>query len=194
MPIDPSRVSLRPFRRWEKRTYVELRQKNAEWLDSWEARDPRGTDGASIDYAQIFRILRQQHIHGTAASFAILCDRIAVGHLAFAPLLWGATLQANAGYWVAKSWAGQGIAPAALALGIDEMIHGWGLHRVEVLVQPSNRSSVRVVEKLNLPSEGIRRRAIFVNGAWRDHEVFAVTAEDLPTPGLLTAELGKVLD
>ena len=48
-------------------------------------------------------------------------------------------------------------------------------------MRPENSASLRVVEKLHLRAEGLRRSAIHVDGAWRDHLVFALTAEEVPT-------------
>jgi len=41
-----------------------------------------------------------------------------------------------------------------------------------------------VVEKLGFHEEGIRRRSLHVDGAWRDHVCYAITAEDAAS-GLL---------
>jgi ribosomal-protein-alanine N-acetyltransferase len=41
-----------------------------------------------------------------------------------------------------------------------------------------------VVEKLGFREEGLRPRYLHIDGAWRDHLVFALTAEELPE-GLL---------
>ena len=165
---------------------MRLRRANALWLDRWEAKDPATATSSEPNYGRVFRQLRAQHKHSVSASFAIMRDTEMVGHLSFAPILWGPTMQASAGYWVAESSAGQGIAPVALAKGIDHMIHGWGLHRIEVLVRPENSASLAVVHKVGLRSEGRRTGAVFSDGRWRDHDVFAVTAEDVPTPEMLT--------
>src|SRR5690625_7996119 len=74
--------------------------------------------------------------------------------------------------------AGRGLVPRAAALMIDHLFAELGLHRIEVTVRPENESSLRVVEKLHLRAEGMRRSAIHVDGGWRDHLVFALTAEE----------------
>jgi ribosomal-protein-alanine N-acetyltransferase len=38
--------------------------------------------------------------------------------------------------------------------------------------------SLRVVEKLGLRQEGLKERFIHIDGAWRDHKIFAITAEE----------------
>lgn len=42
-----------------------------------------------------------------------------------------------------------------------------------------------MVEKLGFREEGLRPRYLHIDGAWRDHLVFALTAEEVPE-GLLT--------
>ena len=56
---------------------------------------------------------------------------------------------------------------------------------MEVNIRPENEASLRVVQKLGLREEGLRRAYLHVDGAWRDHRSFAVTAEEVPE-GLLT--------
>ena len=50
-------------------------------------------------------------------------------------------------------------------------------------MRPENAASLRVVQKLHLRPEGMRRAAIHVDGAWRDHLVFALTAEEVAHRG-----------
>jgi ribosomal-protein-alanine N-acetyltransferase len=53
------------------------------------------------------------------------------------------------------------------------------LHRVEIAIRPENSASLRVVEKLKMQYEGLRRSYIHINGAWRDHHVFVVTEDEV---------------
>jgi RimJ/RimL family protein N-acetyltransferase len=53
------------------------------------------------------------------------------------------------------------------------------LNRIEAEVLPKNKPSISLCEKLGMKSEGIRRQALYSDGKWQDHLVFAITAEDL---------------
>ena len=46
-------------------------------------------------------------------------------------------------------------------------------------------NSLRVVEKLGIHEVGYAPRFLHIDGAWRDHRIFAITAEDCPG-GLVT--------
>jgi ribosomal-protein-alanine N-acetyltransferase len=90
----------------------------------------------------------------------------------------GASRSAEVGYWIDPGLAGRGIMPAALAMGIDHCFQAMGLHRVEAGIQPENAASRRVVEKLGFRNEGTRVRLVCIEGAWRDHVCYAITAEE----------------
>ena len=57
-------------------------------------------------------------------------------------------------------------------------------HRIEAGIRPENAASRRAVEKLGFRDEGTRVRQVHINGAWRDHVCYAITAEEA-SAGLL---------
>ena len=63
---------------------------------------------------------------------------------------------------------------------LDHCFFTVGLHRLEANIRPENTASRRVVEKLGFREEGIRRRQLHIDGAWRDHICYALTVEDVP--------------
>jgi ribosomal-protein-alanine N-acetyltransferase len=107
-----------------------------------------------------------------------------VGQLTVSSITWGSLRSANIGYWVDETVAGRGITPTAVALAVDHCFRAAGMHRIEVCIRPENAASLRVVHKLGFRSEGLRRAYLHIDGNWRDHEAFALTAEEVPD-GLL---------
>ena len=59
-----------------------------------------------------------------------------------------------------------------------------GLHRVQPAVMPRNAASQRVVEKAGFRHEGLAVRYLRIAGAWEDHDLYAITVEEHPGPGL----------
>ena len=100
-------------------------------------------------------------------------------------------MSVSAGYWVDEDVAGRGITPTALALAGDYAFDVLGLHRVEVNIRPENANSIAVVRKLGFRDEGIRLAYLHIDGAWRDHRSFALTAEDLGGRPLLSRLLNN---
>ena len=86
--------------------------------------------------------------------------------------------------------AGRGVMPTAVAMAFDHLVGTVGLHRVEVNIRPENAASRRVVEKLGFREEGLRPRYLHIDGDWRDHVVYALTAEEVPG-GLLARWLAR---
>ena len=65
-------------------------------------------------------------------------------------------------------------------MAVDHSFRVVGLHRLEASVRPENHASRRVVEKLGFRDEGLRRRQLHIDGAWRDHLCYALTVEEVP--------------
>jgi len=61
---------------------------------------------------------------------------------------------------------------------IDTAFHEVGLNRLEANIQPSNHRSIDLVRRLGFELEGFSRRYLWVDGAWRDHQRWALLAED----------------
>ena len=72
------------------------------------------------------------------------------------------------------------MATGAVALAVAHLFGPVGLHRVEATIAPENLASRAVVGHLGFRQEGLLRRYLDINGAWRDHLLFALTVEDLP--------------
>lgn len=171
---------LRPLRRRDRAAFDALRARNRAWLRPWDATDPDRRGGLP-PFTALRRWNEQQARLGLQLPLAIVVDGRLRGQITAGPLQYGAVRTAVLGYWIDRSAAGRGVVPRAAALVIDHLFAELGMHRVEVTVRPENAASLRVVEKLGLRAEGLRERAIHVDGRWRDHLVFALTAEEVRT-------------
>jgi ribosomal-protein-alanine N-acetyltransferase len=170
---------LRPLARGDARAWRKVRADNAAWLASWEATSP---DPAAPlpTFPQLRRELARQARQGRALPFALEHGGRLAGQVTVGGIAWGSMRSASIGYWLDRRLAGRGIMPVAVALVADHCLLTLGLHRLEVCIRPENTASLRVVDKLGLREEGLRPRYLHIDGAWRDHRVFAVTAEEAP--------------
>jgi ribosomal-protein-alanine N-acetyltransferase len=169
-------------------TWVEIRLRNEAWLAPWEATPP-GISSIALTwgerqtlgvYTQMLRTLRRQARQGVSLPFAVTVEGQLAGQLTVGNVVRGAFNSAYVGYWVDAAVAGRGVMPAALALAVDHCFGLVGLHRVEANIRPENAASRRVVEKLGFRQEGLHRRYLAIDGAYRDHIGYAVTREDVP--------------
>jgi ribosomal-protein-alanine N-acetyltransferase len=131
------------------------------------------------------RRLRREARQGRSLPFAVTYEHRFVGQLTVNGITWGSFRSGYVGYWIDQAYAGRGVIPTALALTVDHCF-AVGLHRIEVNIRPENAASRRVVEKLGFRQEGLRSRMLHIDGAWRDHLSYALTAEDVRPEGLLT--------
>jgi ribosomal-protein-alanine N-acetyltransferase len=67
---------------------------------------------------------------------------------------------------------------AGLAAVVNDAFTSLGLHRLEANIQPDNTPSLNLVRRLGFQREGFSPRYLLVDGQWRDHERWAVLAED----------------
>jgi [ribosomal protein S5]-alanine N-acetyltransferase len=72
--------------------------------------------------------------------------------------------------------AGQGYLTEGLGLAIRHAFWQLRLHRLEANIQPGNHASLRLVQRLGFRREGYSPDMLFIDGAWRDHERWAITA------------------
>lgn len=184
--IDPppqlreGRVGLRLISVRDAATLERLLRENREWLVRWEATHPSGRtiEPGSVSMRPSIRAMRKHLRTGRGIPFVVTYNDAIVGQLSVSELSGGALCSAQIGYWVAQNAAGRGIIPTAVALAIDYLFDAVALHRVEICLRPENAASRRVVEKLGLRYEGRRQAYIHIDGAWRDHDCYAVTREE----------------
>lgn len=181
-------VLLRPIASSDRRAWREVRERNAAWLAPWEATRPPGNHQPVMTYREMVRDLHRLAREGRGLPLALLVDGSFAGQVTVNNIVGGSARFASIGYWIDRAHAGRGHMPVAVALAADHCWFTLGLHRVEIAIRPENAASLRVVEKLGFEEYGYAPRYLHIDGEWRDHRLFALTAEDVPQ-GLLARHL-----
>ncbi len=90
----------------------------------------------------------------------------------------GCFLSAYLGFYAFAPHHGTGAMTLGLAAVIDRLFDDEGLHRLEANIQPANMRSLALVRRLGFRHEGFSPRYLKIAGQWRDHERWALLADD----------------
>jgi ribosomal-protein-alanine N-acetyltransferase len=172
------RVGVRPIRADDADAYRDAVTRSLAHITAWNPADPDGF---------------QELLDGqgpTLRTFMIvdLADDALAGKVTVANIARGRFRNATLGYDAYLPYAGTGRMTEALTLVVDRAFApasrgGLELHRLEINVQPGNARSIALAKRLGFRHEGFSPRMLHINGAWRDHERFAMTAEEWPGVG-----------
>ena len=176
-------ITLRPLRLSDSGRWREVRRRNLDWLQEWEASLPPealAEGDLAPTFSMMVRRLRREAREGRSLPWVISYQGRLVGQVTVGGITWGSLRGAYIGYWIDREVAGRGIVPTAVALACDYAFDVLRLHRIEVNIRPENAASLRVAEKLGLRREGERPRYLHINGEWRDHVTFVVNAGEVP--------------
>lgn len=187
--VTGARVEVGPVTHADVAPYQLAVADSAQRLARWNAVDP--SDLARHLRAQsdahrtfVVRALDPRGAHGI------------VGKVNVTNVVRGRFCSATLGYDAYDPYVGQGLFAEGLRLVVDVALRpreagGLGLHRVEANVQPGNTRSAGLLRSLGFRHEGETPRMLHLAArgqggdeveAWRDHERYAVTAEEWPAP------------
>ncbi len=105
-------------------------------------------------------------------------DGAIVGAIELSQIARGNFRSAYLGYQIGAPFARRGYMREALAAVLTWTFGRLRLHRVEANIQPGNIASIRLVKGLSFRREGMSRRYLKIGARWRDHERWALLAED----------------
>jgi ribosomal-protein-alanine N-acetyltransferase len=134
------------------------------------------------DTPELFAAYLDRAARDDQASYLIRhrdCGRL-VGVVNVNNIVRGGFQSGHLGYGAFASHAGQGLMTRGLRAVLGSVFGDLGLHRVEANIQPGNTRSIGLVRRLGFEKEGFSRRYLKVAGEWRDHERWALLAEDFP--------------
>ena len=105
-------------------------------------------------------------------------DGAVTGTFVLSQIFYGPFCNAYLGYWATRAFAGEGYMTEGMEGVLRHAFRKLKLHRVEANVQPGNTASTALLARTGFRREGFSPRYLKVAGRWRDHERWAITAED----------------
>lgn len=173
-------VLLRPAAASDFEAWTRLREESRAHLIQWE---PDWTPEEMTRAAFHRRLRGYARDMRRGAGLALLIFRreeneALVGGATFSNIRRGAAWTATLGYWIGAPFVRRGYGSAAVAAMLAHAFETLGLNRVEAACQPGNIASRKLLMRAGFRLEGVAKDYLKINGAWRDHEIFAHTAAD----------------
>ncbi|MEU6594338.1 GNAT family protein [Streptomyces sp. NPDC046881] len=178
MPHPPSRhlaegprVVLRPFTPEDGPEFTARARESKDLHRPWLF--PPDSDEAYADYAG--RLVEDPDRAGF-----LVCEKDSgaiAGFININNIVRGGFQSGALGYGAFAHAAGRGLMREGMELVIAYAFGPLGLHRLEINVQPGNAASIALARGAGFRLEGFSPDMIYVDGAWRDHERWALTVE-----------------
>jgi ribosomal-protein-alanine N-acetyltransferase len=127
--------------------------------------------------AYLKRIRRKTHL----GYWVVTERRDLAGVINISEIVRGNFCSGYLGYYALAPHNGQGYMRQGLAAVLLDAFSNQELHRLEANIQPGNTASRSLVEGLGFRLEGFSPRYLKIAGRWRDHERWAITAEEWQT-------------
>ncbi|PJJ05498.1 ribosomal-protein-alanine N-acetyltransferase [Streptomyces sp. 2333.5] len=167
------RVGIRHFSAADRDEFTARARESAELHHPWLA--PPATDAAYDAY-----LLRLQEPLREGFLICELTSGRIAGYLTINNIVHGAFRSGAIGYGAFAHASGRGLMSEGLRLVLHHAFGPMGLHRLEANIQPANHLSTALVERAGFRLEGFSPDFLFLDGAWRDHERWAITSEMVP--------------
>ena len=166
---ESANVIIRRLAAADREEFVALVESSAEFLHPWVYLPD------SFDKFDAY--LRR--FDGASAECILICARGTghiVGAVAIGDIIRGSYQRATVGYNAFIDSARQGHMSEGIRLVFEFAFEELGLHRLEADIQPGNLPSLNFAEKAGFRHEGYSPGFMYINGAWKDHERWAINS------------------
>lgn len=170
--VDVCRVLLRPPSAGDRDAFLDRARASRKLHGRWVAApsDPE----AFTAYVQRARSADVESLLVCRREDGAIVGVYNIGKISYGPLC-----SAYLGYYAFSPFAGQGYMREGMRLVLRHSFGPLGLHRLEANIQPGNERSLTLVRDAGFRREGFSPRYLKIAGRWRDHERWAILAEEL---------------
>ena len=174
------RVFLRPPKRRDALKWQKLRMSSKSFLVPWEP----SWDASSCTRRAYLRYFKNSNYLANmdrAYSFLIFKteDKTLLGGINIGNVRRGVSQSASLGYWIGEKYSRNGYMKEALKLLIPSLFIDLRLNRIEAATLEENIASKNLLKKIGFKKEGVLRKYLKINGAWRDHILYGLLENDL---------------
>ncbi|MEU6103540.1 GNAT family N-acetyltransferase [Streptomyces flaveolus] len=132
------------------------------------------------DSAQAYAAYASRLIEDPTKAGFLVCEKDGGGIAGFVNInniVGGGFLSGALGYGAFAHAAGRGLMHEGLDLVVRYAFGPLRLHRLEINVQPGNAASIALARACGFHLEGFSPKMLYIDGAWRDHQRWAIIAE-----------------
>ncbi|MEU4233922.1 GNAT family N-acetyltransferase [Nonomuraea sp. NPDC026600] len=166
---DSSRVTLRRLTIDDQDEFIELVRASAELHHPWMS-----LPSTPLEFRKFF----ERFDDPLAAEGLLVCVRdtgAVAGNININSIIRGRLQSGSLGYAAFAPSAGRGYMFEGVGLVLRYAFEHLRLHRLDAQIQPDNHASLKLVQRHGFRSEGYSPDLLFIDGAWRDHERWAIT-------------------
>ncbi|HEV2676562.1 MAG TPA: GNAT family N-acetyltransferase [Aliidongia sp.] len=157
---------------------VAYQRENWDHMARWSG--PRGSDELSVaNWRRRLEQFAADEKAGMALRLMLFTERDLAGPVRgvvnFTQIFRGPFQACYLGYALDYRLEGRGLMREALEAAIRHVFDVLKLHRIMVNYMPANERSAALARRLGFVPEGIARDYLYIDGAWRDHVLTALT-------------------
>ncbi|PCJ69417.1 MAG: 30S ribosomal protein S5 alanine N-acetyltransferase [Rhodobiaceae bacterium] len=159
--------------------WAELRTRSRAFLTPWEPTWPADDLTRAAFRRRLRRYMRDVR-EDLAYPFLVFRDEddALVGGVTVSNIHRGVQQSCTLGYWAGEVHSGNGYITSAVQALVPFIFDELHMHRIQAACLPENERSQVVLRKCGFTHEGIARGYLRIDGAWRDHVVFALLVGD----------------
>jgi ribosomal-protein-alanine N-acetyltransferase len=177
--LEGKKVAIRPPQARDWQEWALLRERSRAFLTPWEPTWPADALARSAYQRRLKRQSLEWRDDEAYSFLAFARDTGGVvGGIGLSNIRRGVAQTGTLGYWVGEPYARRGYMSEATRLSLDFAFGQLGLHRVEAACLPTNAPSRGLLEKVGFQYEGYARGYLRIDGAWRDHVLYAILREE----------------
>lgn len=177
--FDGKSIFIRPPQDEDWAAWADLREMSRTFLIPWEPTWPADSLTRQA-YRRRIRHYAEEWQTGVGYAFFIFsrADESLRGGITLSNVRRGVAQTGTLGYWVGEPFARRGVMTEAIGCVMEFAFHRIHLHRLEAACLPRNDASKGVLRKCGFREEGFAPKYLKINGAWEDHILFAILAEE----------------
>jgi len=173
LTLASSRLTIDPIVPAHAPLLAHFFRRNETYLKPWDPPRPEGIRGTGFWRAECERAVEECN-DGVVARWLLFMrgdQSQVIGRINYTQIVRGPFQSCVLGYALDAAFEGRGLMHEGLSATIAHVFDVMRLHRVQASYRPENVRSGRLLHKLGFQHEGLASQYLFIDGAWRDHEV-----------------------